>query len=197
MSTTRTRAIVLALLAALVAGVVVIVATSGGDAEVAGGSGVDRAFTAEMIPHHRSAVGMAEIAKDRSERREIQELADAIVTTQAEEIGQMRGIDARLAEAGVRKGSLGGASMMSMGEDVSSLETADPFDRAFIDKMIPHHRSAIEMARVELAKGTDAEAKKLATAIVAAQSKEIEQMNAYREAWFGAASPAGGVPAEK
>lgn len=197
MNTTRTRLTVLALLAALLAGVAIIVASSAGGTDTAKASGVDRAFTADMIPHHRSAVAMAEIARARSTRPQIQKLAEAIITTQAQEIGQMRGIDGRLAEAGVEKGSLGGGSMMGMGEDVGSLKTAKPFDRAFIDMMIPHHQSAIEMARVELAKGDDGEAKKLATAIIAAQSKEIGQMNAYRKAWFGSASPAGGVPAEK
>lgn len=36
----------------------------------------------------------------------------------------------------------------------------------------------------------------LAQAIVDAQSREIEEMNSWREDWYGSASPAGGVPAE-
>jgi len=32
------------------------------------------------------------------------------------------------------------------------LEEAIPFDRAFIDAMIPHHQGAIRMARLELAR---------------------------------------------
>lgn len=182
MNSTRTRTIVLAAFAALVVGVVLIVASSGGDEAPAAGSSVDRAFTAEMIPHHRSALEMAEIAKDRSERPEILRLADAIITSQSAEIGQMRGIDKRLAEAGTKPGSLGGGGMaMAMG-DVSSLKRADPFDRAFVDKMIPHHQSAIDMARVVLDKGADPETKELATAIIDAQAKEIAQMQTYRKA---------------
>ena len=35
------------------------------------GNGVDRAFVAEMIPHHESAVEMAEMAKERGQHKEI------------------------------------------------------------------------------------------------------------------------------
>ena len=50
---------------------------------------------------------------------------------------------------------------------------------------------------MELADGADPDVKRLAEAIVDAQSKEIDQMNTWRVDWFGAMSPAGGVPAEE
>jgi len=50
------------------------------------------------------------------------------------------------------------------------------------------------MSRIELERGADDDAKKLAEEIIAAQTREIEQMNTWRKDWFGAASPAGGVP---
>jgi uncharacterized protein (DUF305 family) len=84
---------------------------------------------------------------------------------------------------------------MGMSMKMGALKDAKPFDRAFIDEMIPHHQGAIRMARAELAKGSDPELKKVATAIVAAQKKEIAQMNSWREQWYGSPSPAGGVPA--
>jgi uncharacterized protein (DUF305 family) len=161
------------------------------------GNGVDRAFVAEMIPHHRSAVEMAEIAKQRSERREIQQLADAIVSTQNAEIEQLQGFDEQLGDAGVRPGDLGMAEHEMGGDmDAAMLADARPFDREFIDAMIPHHQGAIRMARVELEQGENPEIKRLAEAIVDAQSEEIDEMNSWRVDWFGSLSPAGGVPAE-
>jgi uncharacterized protein (DUF305 family) len=78
--------------------------------------------------------------------------------------------------------------------DVAALEKARPFDLTFIDTMIPHHQGAIRMARIELERGSDEELANLATAIIEAQSREIEEMNAWRERWYGSPSPAGGVP---
>jgi hypothetical protein len=62
--------------------------------------------------------------------------------------------------------------------------------------MIPHHQGAIRMARIELEQGEDDELTELATAIIAAQSHEIEEMNSWREQWYGAPSPGGGAPPE-
>jgi len=193
MSNTRIRVIVGAIAAALAAAVLVLSVSSGDDTAKA--DGVDRAFAADMVPHHISAVDMAEIAKQRSKRPEIQGLADDIIRSQNQEIDQLRAIDLRLEDAGEPKGKLGASDeMMGMSMDTGSLETAEPFDRAFIDMMIPHHQGAIVMSRIELDRGGDAKAKKLAEEIIAAQTREIEQMNAWRKDWFGAASPAGGVP---
>lgn len=149
-----------------------------GDAKVAG-NGTDRAFVAEMIPHHESAVQMAEIAQQRGESPFVAQLADDIVRTQKEEISTMRGEDKQLAGAGVDKTSLGvPAHMMGMGEDTEQLRTVEPFDEAFIKMMVPHHEGAIEMAKVELARGADPELRTLAQAIIDAQRREIEGMTA-------------------
>ena len=85
-------------------------------------------------------------------------------------------------------------SQMGMDMDLPMLRRVQPFDREFIDMMVPHHQAAIVMARMELAGGDDAEAKALATEIIEAQSREIEQMNEWRTDWYGSPSPAGGVP---
>jgi uncharacterized protein (DUF305 family) len=77
---------------------------------------------------------------------------------------------------------------------MDELDGAKPFDRKFIDMMITHHQGAIRMARAELAKGTSARLRTIARAIVAAQKREILQMNSWRKAWYGATSPSGGIP---
>jgi uncharacterized protein (DUF305 family) len=45
--------------------------------------------------------------------------------------------------------------------------------------MIPHHQGAIDMAKVELAHGKDAELRKMAQKIVDDQEKEIAQMQEW------------------
>jgi uncharacterized protein (DUF305 family) len=76
----------------------------------------------------------------------------------------------------------------------SMLEEAWPFDREFTDMMIAHHQRAIRMARVQLENGESSELKRLSRSVIEAQAGEIDQMNVWRADWYGALSPAGGVP---
>jgi uncharacterized protein (DUF305 family) len=64
--------------------------------------------------------------------------------------------------------------------------SAVPFDRSFIDAMVPHHRSAIEMAKAAKTAGlSQPELVEIADNIISTQQAEIDQMLAWREAWYG------------
>jgi uncharacterized protein (DUF305 family) len=129
---------------------------SGGSDASVGGNGTDRAFVAAMVPHHESAVKMAEVATQRGESEFVKKLAADIIRTQSDEIATMRREDEALDTAGVKKGSLGVPDHMTgMDGDASELQKADPFDKAFIEMMIPHHEGAVAMAKAELEKGAD------------------------------------------
>ena len=196
------RMLLVLLLLALAAGG--LAACGDDDDTTTGASATEEAFLKGMIPHHESAVEMAEIARERGEHRDVKELARAIIEAQNAEITQMEKIYERLTgdeifpdpaaheslglsqdEAGMHEGS---AAMLE--------STRKDFDKAFIDEMIPHHQGAIRQARIVLADTEDGEVRELANAIVDAQSREIEQMNQWRERWYGSPSPAGGVPSE-
>lgn len=147
------------------------------------GNSTDRAFVAAMIPHHESAVEMAKIASQRGESQFVKTLAGNIIRTQTAEISTMKSEDAKLKDAGLKEGDLGMShSMMGMDADTEMLKTADPFDKAFLSMMIPHHEGAVEMAKVELSKGKDAKLQTLAKDIISAQEKEIKQMKAQQSA---------------
>lgn len=193
--TARTK-ITAAVVAALLIGLGVVLALNSNGSS--GEDDTDGAFVSQMIPHHESAIEMAQIAQERGQHPEIRQLAADITSSQGSEIQTLEGIYERLygePADGQHHGDMGmDESMMGMDMDMDSLETAQPFDREFIDQMIAHHQGAIRMAQAQLQDGKDQEARDLAMAIIDAQTAEIEQMNAWRTEWYGAASPSGGVP---
>lgn len=140
----------------------------------------DVAFATDMIPHHAQAVTMAKMVPTRASSQQVKDLATQIQAAQDPEIKLMSGWLEAWGEPVPAAGAMQhGDGMMSM-EDMGQLETATgaQFDTMWLEMMIEHHDGAIAMARTELTEGSDAEAKKLAQAIVDGQSKEIATMNA-------------------
>ncbi|MEJ7840508.1 MAG: DUF305 domain-containing protein [Rubrobacter sp.] len=146
----------------------------------------DERFIDAMVPHHEGAVEMAEVALKNAEHEEIKQLSENIVSTQRTEIEELKEI--KQEEFGTSKVpmNMDSGQMEDMGvmADAQELAKQDPFDKAFIDAMTPHHQSAIEMAEVAREKSQTPRIKKLADDIVSAQEKEISQMQTWRENWY-------------
>lgn len=166
------------------------------------GMDFDQMFINMMVPHHQGAVEMAKIAQQRAQHPEIKQMADGIISGQQEEINQMKAWKQQwygssdtppmsampMVEAMPGMGSAG--HTMNMQADVDQLKNAkEPFDLAFIDAMIPHHQSAIDAGKLALQQATHPEIKQLAQKIIDAQQKEIDQMKAWRTAWYPNAAP--------
>ena len=62
-------------------------------------------------------------------------------------------------------------------------------DKRFIEEMIPHHESAIAMAKIAQQKSTKPEIKNLANDIIASQSAEISTMSKWYKDWYGSEVP--------
>jgi uncharacterized protein (DUF305 family) len=69
-------------------------------------------------------------------------------------------------------------SVMAMHLGMPRRLSGDP-DRDFATVMVPHHQGAIDMANLELQFGKDEDLKKLAQAIVKAQSDELALLKAW------------------
>lgn len=62
-------------------------------------------------------------------------------------------------------------------------------DRIFIEQMIPHHESAIAMAKLAQQKANRSEIKTLADNIIKKQTDEITKMRYWYEQWYGTEVP--------
>ncbi|MGW4060824.1 DUF305 domain-containing protein [Amycolatopsis sp. NPDC004747] len=149
--------------------------------EAAGHNADDVAFAQQMVPHHSQALDMAKLVPSRSTNPKVVDLASRIEQAQDPEIRQMQGwltawgAPAASSMPGMDHGSMPG--MMS-DADVQKLGQAKgaAFDKMWLGMMIEHHQGAIDMAKTELTKGGNADAKALAQKIIDAQQAEITEM---------------------
>ncbi|MDP8971672.1 MAG: DUF305 domain-containing protein [Actinomycetota bacterium] len=146
----------------------------------------DERFIDAMVPHHQGAIEMAQVALENAEHTEILVLAEDVVSAQEAEIGQLKAIKQEQFGTSEVSMDMSAEEMEGMGMtmDPQELATQEPFDKAFIDNMIPHHESAIEMAQVALEESENPEIREIAGAIVNAQEREIEQMRSWRDEWY-------------
>ena len=85
-------------------------------------------------------------------------------------------------------------SMAGMDHHASMSDTGDtPYDAQFIDGMIIHHEGAITMAQQALEAAERPEIRQLAQAILRTQQAEIEQLRAWRTAWYPDLAPTSGT----
>lgn len=159
----------------------VVTSTSVPSSAVAQHNSADVMFNQMMIPHHAQAVEMASLVDARTENTAVRQLAGVIRNAQQPEIDEMT---ARLTSWGqpiAMSGGHGGHRMTGMMSDdeMTALKAARgaDFDRRWLAMMVRHHEGAVQMANAVLTDGVDSATRKLATAVKAAQTAEIAQMN--------------------
>jgi uncharacterized protein (DUF305 family) len=146
----------------------------------------DEAFIDAMVPHHQGAIAMARVAHKNAEHEEIKKLARNIISTQQDEIEELKAIKKEELGTSQVPMEMSAQQMRGLGMMMNPQELAnrEPFDKAFIDAMIPHHQSAIYMAQVAQEESKILMIKELAENIVSVQKREIEQMKQWRKQWY-------------
>ena len=172
----------------------------GAGAQSDGGS-VDVGFAQDMSVHHRQAVLMAGMARERSTDPVIQSLAFDIETSQLEQVGRMQGWlslwNAAALPAGrymtwmpdssmpgmthgSGHGTDGVATMPGMASpaDLERLRAADgaQFDVLFLQLMLRHHQGGVPMATYAAEHAETAQVRNLAEKIIISQGAESKYM---------------------
>ena len=148
----------------------------------------DVRFVHDMIPHHHQALEMAALVADRTNRKELIDVAGRINASQGDEIEFMqqwlsdRGQhvpDPTAHDAMHTSHKMAGmASPEQMAELAASDGTA--FDRLFLELMIPHHEGAVEMVKELLdqpGSAYDPVLFEFTSDVTNSQTAEIERMN--------------------
>jgi uncharacterized protein (DUF305 family) len=153
-----------------------------GALEKANGKTFDIYWMSQMIAHHNIAVDMANFVLKNGKDTKVKQAAQDIVKVQSLEVKQMTGWLKSWynAKPDVAQMQLMVVDMQPM-VDASQGKMAghdmamgDP-DKHFLENMIPHHQSAVDMAKLALKKALRPELKKFAQGVIDMQSKEITQ----------------------
>jgi len=134
------------------------------------GKAFDRAFLSMMIPHHQAAIDMARAVQPLSKDTTVQKWAGAIITAQESEIAQMNTLLKGYGGSDTKMASMMMGGMKGMGAKVKASKTPD---QTFVQDMIGHHASAIDMAKMALQKSSNTSVLKLARDIATAQAGEM------------------------
>ncbi|RZJ80954.1 MAG: DUF305 domain-containing protein [Flavobacterium sp.] len=135
-------------------------------------------FASMMIPHHEGAVAMAQDVVKSGKSTELIAFSKNVIIAQQQEITMLKEFlktasQTPSANAEAFKKALA-ASMTPMMDGMAKAKLTNDIDQDFVALMIPHHQSAVDMAKAYLPFATDQKIKLLAQQIIQAQEEEIK-----------------------
>jgi uncharacterized protein (DUF305 family) len=136
----------------------------------------EQQFMEQMTSHHMDAIQMAQLAEQKAQTTSVKILADGIIAAQNKEVTEMKTWYKQWYEKDMPEMATMSGMMMNDGMDMNKLSSATDFDLEFVNQMIPHHESAVAMAKAILQKAKHQEIKTLASSIITSQNIEILQM---------------------
>lgn len=136
----------------------------------------DADFSNMMIEHHIGAVEMSELLLKKGKDAELKAFAQKVIDAQTKEIEVMKKFQNKT-EASPDTKEFQQALNQSMGVMMNKeIKIYNNIDSNFAAQMIPHHQSAVEMAKAYLKFGKEPELLKLCEEIVYEQNIEIAQL---------------------
>ena len=152
---------------------------------------IDRNCIEKMIAHHKIANVMADIALKEAEHSEIKQIASEIKRDEIEDMLKMReifksyGMDISLPKLDEARKILQSQDLLQDPADIARLKHAKPFDKAFLEEMVPHHQMAIKMSKNILNNSSNQDLRLIAESIIKKENHEIDQMKDWYQEWYG------------
>lgn len=142
---------------------------------------VSRDFLEGMLPHHAAAIAMSQsYLKHTNENETLQQLAQDIITTQKQEMDEMKALMEELKRKESKDIEKEEKYRKEYNDMLSQHHTAhsapNRIDEAFAEGMIMHHQMAIDMSKSILKYTQEEKVRTLAQNIINAQEKEITTM---------------------
>lgn len=136
-------------------------------------------FATMMIAHHVGAVEMSELLLKKGKDPILKSFAEEVIAAQNTEIEQMKNFqNTREISTDYEKFQQSLNQSMAAMMD-KNIKVHDDIDKDYAQQMIPHHKSAVEMAEVYLKFGKQPELLKLSKSIVTEQNKEIAELEMW------------------
>ncbi|HEX8377291.1 MAG TPA: DUF305 domain-containing protein, partial [Pedobacter sp.] len=141
-------------------------------------------FAVMMLEHHKGAVEMSKVEVDKGKNAELKAFAQKVIDDQNKEIAFLQDFISKAAKttssnsADFQKAL--SHSMMAMMSDKTTIY--NDIDKDFAAQMIPHHQSAVDMAKAYLQYGKETSLTTLCQNIISSQEKEIGWLKGWLEA---------------
>lgn len=191
--------------ALLLAGGALAVISGIGARTVPAEGSVDAGFSRDMSIHHRQAVTLAALVRDRSDDPDVELLGYDIESSQSSQVGMMQGwlqiwglpVNTSAAQMAwmsghqqmdMTSGLMPGMATPDELDELRALSGAD-LDVRFLQLMIRHHEGSVPMAEYAVANADTVVARRLAQKIVDSQSAEVLTMEAMLRERGGSVLP--------
>ena len=141
----------------------------------------DNDFASMMKAHHLGAIEMAEMETAKGTDPQMKQMAQNMIDDQQKEVAAFNTFTAWHSAHG------GGdaffkESMSMMNNMKMDMDHSGSIDKQFAQMMIPHHQSAIDMAKAYIKSGGhEDKLKVMANSIISSQQKEIRDLKAWLE----------------
>ena len=168
---------------------------------------VEQDFMMGMVPHHRGAIRMSQMALEKATKEELREFAQKVIDAQSIEIqlmtnylrdwhgmtpppGDMMPADMmRKMNMEMTHGTMPNTQAMMRQMQVLESSSGEQFDIAYMSIISEHHAMAVMMSSSALIGSYHGDLYDLAARITRDQGEEIEQLHRWLETWYNVPRP--------